>query len=120
RTPHAEVTVRGTRFVSTSTPAATRVELQEGQVQVKRVEAGVAEEVTVRPGSYAVISSQARRISLDRLPARRTDARVTLPGSGGVVLAVALGPGGTLACLNQDGTASVWDADRGTERHRLE
>jgi dipeptidyl aminopeptidase/acylaminoacyl peptidase len=121
RTPHAEVTARGTRFTSTSSAAATRIELQEGRIEVRRVEPpGEPEEVVVAPGSYVVVSPQTRRIALDRLPPRRNDAFAVLTGTGGPVLAVAFLPDGNLVCLNGDGSASVWDVAARTERRRLE
>jgi len=121
RTPHAEVSGQGTRFISTSTDAATCLELEEGQVDVRRVGPGGAagEAVRVQPGSYVVVSPQSPHIAPERLPARRTDSRVKLPGSGGPVLAVAFAAGGRLVCLNFDGTGSVWDLADGTETRRL-
>jgi WD40 repeat protein len=121
RTPHAEVTVRGTRFSSISNSAATRVELQEGQIALKRVAPeGSAEEVILEKGDYAVVSAQTRKIAQNRMPARRTDNRSVLPGSGGAVLTAAFVSNGLLVCLNQDGFASLWDAANGMEVRRFE
>jgi ferric-dicitrate binding protein FerR (iron transport regulator) len=120
RTPHAEVTVLGTRFTSSSTAAATRVELQEGQVRVKRTSDNNVVEVPV--GHVATVTPLLPKVTPARAPHRRVRPQAVLPApSATPPFGVAYSPDGALlaALVGGEGGAIVWDAVTGLERARL-
>ncbi len=51
-TPHAELTVLGTRFTAVTNSTGTRVDLEQGRLQFKRLSDGQV--IDVQPGSYAL------------------------------------------------------------------
>ncbi|MBN1675659.1 MAG: FecR domain-containing protein [Kiritimatiellae bacterium] len=56
RTPHAEIAVRGTRFTVAVQTEATRIEMQEGQVEVRNLSNN--ETVVLHEGYYALIGAR--------------------------------------------------------------
>lgn len=75
-TPHAEAAVVGTRFTLVCRPDSTRLDVEEGQVRLRRLSDGAS--AAVSAGRYAVASPASRPAALPRPPAEI----VLLPAQG--------------------------------------
>jgi WD40 repeat protein len=107
-TPHAEIRVLGTRFTSASVPEATRIELEEGRVELTRKSDGKS--IEVPEGSYAVAAPHFEPFVPRPLPARVTKPRAVFREGSGPVLSLATAPDGrTLAVGCWDGHVRFWD-----------
>jgi ferric-dicitrate binding protein FerR (iron transport regulator) len=109
-TPHALIKVPGTRFSSATQPEATRVELEEGRLQVVRTSDGKSIDVT--EGLYAIIQPDEPALTSEPLPPRVRDHRDLITHGGGPILAIAFAPQRNLLAIGgADGTLLLWDAD---------
>jgi WD40 repeat protein len=105
-TPHAVIRVLGTRFSSAATAESTRIEMEEGRVQVARTSDG--ESIVVEKDRVAVVAPKAEPLVAQPLPPRISQSPVP---------AVAFAPDGqTLAIAGADGTITLLDLPTGTER----
>ncbi|HVS40381.1 MAG TPA: FecR domain-containing protein [Gemmataceae bacterium] len=110
-TPFAEV--RGTpaaaaRFVTAITPDATRVELEDGQVQLAPMNAGPP--LPLAAGTYAVASLAGGPLSPRPLPMRLSEQKATIKVGKSVQAAAFSADGGLFAAAVGDGFVKVWDA----------
>jgi WD40 repeat protein len=119
-TPSAEIRVLGTRFRSLSTLGETRVELEEGRVQMIRRTDGKAIEVS--KGCFAVATERAPESFTPRpLPARLTRRPLTLADPAGPVANIAYSPDGrSLASGGWHGAVKIWDPLTGALLRTLE
>ncbi len=118
-TPHARVKVLGTRFISTSAPDATRIELEEGQVQVTRKSDG--QTINVKPGSFAVATSTGELFVPKPLPARISRSQAVLDVGTGPVRGVAFSPDSRMVITaGWDGVVRLWEEATGEVRDILE
>lgn len=118
-TPHARVKVLGTRFISTSAADATRIELEEGQVQVTRKSDG--QTINVKPGSFAVATRTGELFVPKPLPARISRPQAVFEVGTGPVRGVAFAPDGqVILTAGWDGAVRLWEETTGEVRHVLE
>ncbi len=118
-TPHARVKVLGTRFISTSAADATRIELEEGQVQVTRKSDG--QTINVKPGSFAVATRAGGLFVPKPLPARISRPQAVFEVGTGPVRGVAFSPDGqVIITAGWDGAVRLWEEATGQVRHVLE
>ncbi len=91
----------------------TRIESEEGQLQLRRRSDGKA--VEVRGGSYTVISTELRDMQPRPLPTRNLKPRAEFEEGTGPVLALAFTPGGEfLITGGWKGQVKFWDPTTGT------
>lgn len=106
-TPHAQVVVRGTTLSLVNSPEATRVDLEEGKVEVTRRSDG--EMVEVAAGSYSIVRPAPESIAARPLPPLVTEPRRRLVEGSGRVLCLAFTPDGkTLATGGLNSMISEW------------
>ena len=82
-TPHAELRVLGTSFTVLVQPAATRVDLAEGQVRV--VSKRSAESAVLHPGQTALVDDALRVMAIPRARGETRDARDQVRVSAGLL-----------------------------------
>ena len=112
-TPHAELRLAGTRFVSSSAPAATRIDIEEGKVRLTRRSDGKT--IDLQRGTYAIVARADTAFVPQPLPRRITTPRRTLHEGSGPLRGVAYLPDGkALVTLGWDRKVKVWDALTGT------
>jgi WD40 repeat protein len=110
-TPHALIKVPGTRFSSATQPEATRVELEEGRLQVVRTSDGKS--IDVSEGQYASIQPDEPALVSEPLPPRVRDHRDLIKHGGGPILSIAFSPTSNLLAIGgADGTLLLWDVDK--------
>ncbi|HXG12575.1 MAG TPA: FecR domain-containing protein [Gemmataceae bacterium] len=114
-TPHAIIRVLGTRFCSAALAEATRVETEEGQVQLTRLSDG--QSVVVEKNRFAVAALREEPLQTYPLVPRCLEPHAVLAGQPGPVCALAFSPDGdTLAIAGWDGTIRLWDRRTGEVR----
>ncbi|HYT95109.1 MAG TPA: FecR domain-containing protein, partial [Gemmataceae bacterium] len=117
-TPHAEVVSSGNKLSFSSAGETTRIELEEGQAQCRRLSDGKL--IEVPSGWYAVASAAEEPFEAQPLPALTTRPRLVLPKGLGPVLALAFTPDGeALASSGWGGEVSFWDVKRGELRFAI-
>jgi WD40 repeat protein len=120
RTPHGEIRVTGTRFVSLVGPKATRVEIDEGHVRVTRFSDGRS--IAIREGDYAVIGSGTEPLAPRSAPITLTEAAHMLDGGPDqylVDLAITA-DGSTMIAGHAAGSVAFWDLAAGRVRRVIE
>ncbi|MFN4259826.1 MAG: FecR domain-containing protein [Gemmataceae bacterium] len=112
-TPHAIIRVLGRPFrVAAASTQVTRVELEEGRVQMTRKIDG--QSIEVAEGSYAVADINNPRFTPLLLPPRITQARQVFTCGAGPVLDLAFAPeGAMLAAAGWDSPVYLWDLHTG-------
>ena len=107
-TPFAEVSGPAARFLAAITPGATRVELEDGQLQMSPVNAGPP--FPLAAGSYAVAGVGGGPTASRPLPMRLTEDRTTIRLGKALQAAAFSADGGLFASAVGDGAVRVWDA----------
>lgn len=112
-TPSAEIRVPGTRFRSQSSSGSTRVELEQGQLQMIRRTDGKA--IDVGQGMFAVATSKVPESFAARpLPAQITRKPTIFFDPAGPVANIAYAPNGqTLATAGWNGDVKLWAVGSG-------
>ncbi|MBN1676550.1 MAG: LamG domain-containing protein [Kiritimatiellae bacterium] len=115
-TPHAEIVVKGTRFILAVQPDSTRIDLERGRVDVLNTTSG--ESVLVNEGFYAVVGAQTRVAAIVRTGAPAPAPAVPVPaglaalytfGEGrGTVVRDVSGVGAPLDLTVADPDAVAW------------
>jgi WD40 repeat protein len=119
RTPHAAIRVLGTRFRSTASSEATRVELEEGRVQMTRLSDGKS--ILVEKDRFAVASHPPQPLVTQPLPPRVTRGQLILADQQEQVTGLCFSPDGlTLAVARSDGTVALWDRATGNIRQVIQ
>jgi ferric-dicitrate binding protein FerR (iron transport regulator) len=111
-TRHAEVVVRGTRFRLTNLPEATRIELEQGSLQLVRHNDQQTIELT--PGYYAVVAADQEAVQPQPLPPRSDAPRWTLPAALGISC-FAFSPDGKRLAAGSRGQIELWDPASGQQ-----
>ena len=109
-TPHAELTVPGTRFTAVTNSTGTRVDLEQGRLQFKRLSDGQV--IDVQPGSYALALPRNELIPRLRSIMVSTPVRV-LSAPDKLASVQFTGEAGPLATLTADGRVLLWNLDTG-------
>lgn len=114
-TPHAEIRVLGTKLTAAIAPQATRVELEEGRVQLTRQSDG--EILDVQAGSWTVVSRTSEALRSRPLPRQLARPRVEL--KSGAHQAAFAPDGKTMASAGLR-ALTFWDPLSGEKRSVLE
>lgn len=118
-TPHAVIRVLGTRFRSAALPQATRVELDEGRVEVTRTRDGQSVVVEQDRFTVAAQEPEPEPFVARPLPPRLTQAQI-LGGHPGAVSTLSFSPDGkALAVGGPDGVINLYDLPSGKVRLRI-
>lgn len=118
QTPHAEVRASGSRVSFSSAAGGTRVDPEEGTIEVTRTSDG--QSIRVPSGSYAVAAPEDDPFVPRPLPAKFNAPRITLDAGSATVQICALSPDGkTLASGTADGIVKLWDLAAGRVRRIL-
>jgi len=116
-TPHAELTVVGTRFLLRVSRAATRVDMEEGRVRIRNLHTG--EILSVDTGQFARIAVSGSHVASSSRSAgrrvRRPDlqALYTFAEGAGTVVRDVSGAGAPLDLRISNPAAVVWQPDGG-------
>jgi hypothetical protein len=117
-TPHAEIRVVGTTFLSSVTEQFTRIEMQRGQVQLQNHRGGRS--IDLRAGQMAIVDPQAEAIEAKPLPPMLVKPKVVLPDPEGPVLSIDYSPDGRMMAVGGwHGTLTLWDLATGKARHAI-
>lgn len=110
-TPHAIIRVPGTRFSSATQQDTTRVELDEGRLQVVRTSDGKSIDVT--EGLYAIITRHEPALMSEPLPPRVSKHRDVIKHGKGPIECIAFSPDSNLLAISSwDGSLLLWDAKK--------
>lgn len=111
-TPYARVVVKGTRFNLINLSQATRVEVENGAVDV--VGRGDGQSLHVTAGSFSVVSEGAKPpMAAQSMATKITQPHLRFSEGSGRVLTLAVAPGGqTLATGGKDGKVRIWDLNQ--------
>ncbi len=107
-TPFAEVRGLAARFLTAITPGATRVELEDGQLQMSPMNAGPP--VQMAAGSYAVAGAAGGPTAPRPLPMRLTEDKAAIRLGKAIQASAFSADGGLFASAVGDGVVKVWDA----------
>lgn len=103
--PQVEVVVLGTKFTAATGPGATRVELEQGRVQLVRTADRRA--IEVRQGAYVVATADPEPLVARPLPARLERPRLVTGRAEAEVLA--LSPDGRWLAVGKGPELNLWD-----------
>jgi hypothetical protein len=124
-TPLAEITVQAARFTCACTPQTTRVEVDDGHVEIVRLvnEKPVAGErpVRVERGQYAVSGKEAEALSAHKLRGLQLfKPRIVISNKTGPLMSVKYSYDGTaLASGGWDGVVTIWGPRTGAKESPL-
>lgn len=109
-TPQADIRVLGTRFSTAIVQGETRVDLDEGRVQLTRRADG--QSVDVLPGSYAVAAAEPVKLEPHPLSKRVSEPRAEVVSGTGPVLSIDQDPKrGFIASAGWDGILRLYDLE---------
>ena len=120
RTPHGEIRVVGTRLRSLVGAAATRVETEDGRVEVIRASDKARTEV--RQGQYVLVGDAGEPLAVRETPlVIAGPSRVLKQDTNEIPQSVVFsGDGKTLVTGDSVGTLRFWDLATGTPRRKLQ
>jgi hypothetical protein len=115
-TPHVEVRGQGTSFRLASAPMATRIDLEHGSAQLKRMSDGKIIEI---PSDSYTIALQTGPVKTLPLPAKINEPLAHFNEGSGPILALDATPQGEVAIGGWGGKITLWDPEANKVRHQL-